>query len=194
MLTPTLEPTPADATHSSTRSMAHASGLSRSAVHRIWRAFALQPHPVETLKLSADPLFIEKVRDIVGLYLQPPIAPGAVCRREEPDPGARSDPAALADAAGPSGAADPRLPRHGTPSVFAALDTQTGTVIEQLHRRHRSIEFRKFLDAIDVAIPADLAVHLIMDNYGTHRTALVRRWLANAPASMCTSRRPAPHG
>jgi transposase len=182
VLTRTLETTPADATHWSTRSMAQASGLSRSAVHRIWRAFALQPHRTETFKLSADPLFIEKVRDIVGLYLQPPDRALVLCVDEKSQIQAldRTQPL-LPMRPGQVERRTHDYTRHGTTSLFAALDTKTGTVIGQLHRRHRSLEFRKFLDTIDAVIPADLDVHLILDNYGTHKTALIRRWLTKRP-------------
>lgn len=162
--------------------MAQASGLSRSAVHRIWRAFALQPHRTETFKLSADPLFIEKVRHIVGLYLQPQDRALVLCVDE------KSQIQAL-------DRTQPLLPmrpghverrthdhvRHGTTSLFAALDAKTGTVIGQLHRRHRSREFRKFLETIDAAVPADLDLHLILDNASTHKTAQIRRWVAKRP-------------
>src|SRR5215472_719826 len=182
VLTRTLETTPVDATHWSTRSMAQASGLSRSAVHRIWRAFALQPHRTETFKLSADPLFIEKVRDIVGLYLQPPDRALVLCVDEKSQIQAldRTQPL-LPMRPGQVERRTHDYTRHGTTSLFAALDAKTGTVIGQLHRRHRSIEFRKFLDTLDTAVPADLDVHLILDNYGTHKTALIRRWLAKRP-------------
>jgi transposase len=182
VLTRTLESTPVDATHWSTRSMAQASGLSRSAVHRIWRAFALQPHRTETFKLSADPLFIEKVRDIVGLYLQPPDRALVLCVDEKSQIQAldRTQPL-LPMRPGQVERRTHDYARHGTTSLFAALDTKTGTVIGQLHRRHRSIEFRKFLDTIDAEVPADLDVHLILDNYGTHKTTLIRRWLTRRP-------------
>jgi transposase len=182
VLTRTLETTPADATHWSTRSMAKASGLSRSAVHRIWRAFALQPHRTETSKLSADPLFIEKVRDIVGLYVPPPDRALGLCVDEKSQIQAL-DRTQLCLPMRP-GQVERRphdYTRYGTTSLFAALDMKSGTVIGQLHRRHRSLEFRKFLDTIDVAVPTDLAVHLILDNYGTHKTARIRRWLAKRP-------------
>jgi transposase len=182
VLTRTLESTPVDATHWSTRSMARASGLSRSAVHRIWRAFALQPHRTETFKLSADPLFIEKVRDIVGLYLQPPDRALVLCVDEKSQIQAldRTQPL-LPMRPGQVERRTHDYMRHGTTSLFAALDTKTGTVIGQLHRRHRRIEFRKFLDTIDAEVPTALDVHLILDNYGTHKTALIRRWLARRP-------------
>src|SRR5262245_27994697 len=156
VLTRTLETTPADATHWSTRSMAQASGLSRSAVHRIWRAFALQPHRTETFKLSADPLFIEKVRDIVGLYLQPPNRALVLCVDEKSQIHALDRTQPLVPMR--PGQVERRThddTRHGTTSLFAALDVKTGAVIGQRHRRHRRLEFRKFLDTIDAAVPGD---------------------------------------
>jgi transposase len=182
VLTRTLESTPVDATHWSTRSMAQASGLSRSAVHRIWRAFALQPHRTETFKLSADPLFIEKVRDIVGLYLRPPDRALVLCVDEKSQIQAldRTQPL-LPMRPGQVERRTHDYARHGTTSLFAALDAKTGTVIGQFHRRHRSVEFRKFLDTLDAEVPDDLDVHLILDNYGTHKTAVIRRWLAKRP-------------
>jgi transposase len=182
VLTRTLESTPADATHWSTRSMAKASGLSRSAVHRIWRAFALQPHRTETFKLSADPLFIEKVRDIVGLYLRPPDRAMVLCVDEKSQIQAldRTQPL-LPMRPGQVERRTHDYARHGTTSLFAALDAKTGRIIGQLHRRHRSVEFRKFLDTIEAAVPAALDLHLILDNSSTHKTALIRRWLAKRP-------------
>jgi transposase len=182
VLTRTLETTPADATHWSTRSMASACGLSRSTVHRIWRAFALQPHRTETFKLSKDPLFIEKVRDIVGLYLHPPDRALVLCADEKSQIQAldRSQPL-LPMRPGQVERRTHDYVRHGTTTLFAALDAKSGTVIGDLHRRHRAIEFRQFLDTIDAAVPEALAIHLIVDNYGTHKTALIRRWLAKRP-------------
>jgi transposase len=182
VLTRTLESQPADATHWSTRSMAKVSGLSRSTVNRIWRAFALPPHRVETFKLSKDPLFIEKVRDIVGLYLHPPDRALVLCVDEKSQIQAldRTQPLLPLRPGQPERRTHDYV-RHGTTSLFAALDTQSGKVIGQLHRRHRAIEFRKFLDTIEAAVPADLAVHLILDNYGTHKTPLIHRWLARHP-------------
>ena len=182
VLTRTLESQPADATHWSTRSMAKVSGLSRSTVNRIWRAFALQPHRVETFKLSKDPLFIEKVRDIVGLYLHPPDRALVLCVDEKSQIQAldRTQPLLPLRPGQPERRTHDYV-RHGTTSLFAALDTQSGKVIGQLHRRHRAIEFRRFLDTIEAAVPADLAVHLILDNYGTHKTPLIHRWLARHP-------------
>ncbi len=182
VLTSTLETTPPDATHWSTRSMATACGLSRSTVHRIWRAFALPPPRTETFKLSKDPLFIEKVRDIVGLYLNPPDRALVLCADEKSQIQAldRSQPL-LPMRPGQVERRTHDYVRHGTTTLFAALDVKSGTVIGDLHRRHRAIEFRQFLDTIDTAVPADLAIHLIVDNYGTHKTALIRRWLAKRP-------------
>ena len=181
-LTMTLESTPKDATHWSTRSLAKESGLSRSTVGRIWRALALQPHRSETFKLSNDPLFIDKVRDIVGLYMNPPDRALVLCVDEKSQIQAlnRTQPL-LPMRPGQVERRTHDYARHGTTSLFAALDVKTGTVIGELHRRHRSVEFRKFLDTIDDAVPSDLDVHLILDNYGTHKTAPVRRWLAKRP-------------
>ncbi len=181
-LTMTLESTPKDATHWSTRSLAKQTGLSRSTVGRIWRAFALQPHRSETFKLSKDPLFIEKVRDIVGLYMDPPDRALVLCVDEKSQIQAlnRTQPL-LPMRPGQVERRTHDYARHGTTSLFAALDVKTGTVIGEFHRRHRSVEFRKFLDTIDQAVPSHLNVHLILDNYGTHKTVPVRRWLAKRP-------------
>ncbi len=182
VLVKTLESTPRDATHWSTRSMAAVSGLSRPTVNRIWRAFGLQPHRTDTFKLSTDPQFIEKIRDIVGLYLDPPTRAVVLCTDE------KSQIQAL-DRTQPIFPLRPGTPqlrthdyrRHGTTSLFAALDVATGKVIGETHRRHRSIEFRSFLDCIDQEVPADLDVHLVLDNYGTHKTPLIQRWLLRHP-------------
>ena len=181
-LTMTLESTPKDATHWSTRSLAKQAGLSRSTVGRIWRAFELQPHRSETFKLSKDPLFIDKVRDIVGLYMDPPDRALVLCVDEKSQIQAldRTQPL-LPMRPGQIERRTHDYARHGTTSLFAALDVKTGTVIGEFHRRHRSVEFRKFLDTIDQAVPSALDVHLILDNYGTHKTAPVRRWLAKRP-------------
>ena len=181
-LTMTLESTPKDATHWSTRSLAKQVGLSRSTVGRIWRAFALQPHRSETFKLSKDPLFIDKVRDIVGLYMDPPDRALVLCVDEKSQIQAlnRTQPL-LPMRPGQVERRTHDYARHGTTSLFAALDVKTGTAIGEFHRRHRSVEFRKFLDTIDQAVPSDLDVHLILDDYGTHKTAPVRRWLAKRP-------------
>jgi transposase len=182
VLTHTLESTPRDATHWSTRGLAEVCGLSQSAVSRIWRAFALQPHRTETFKLSKDPLFIDKVRDIVGLYLQPPDRALVLCVDEKAQIQAldRTQPL-LPMRPGQVERRSHDYVRHGTTSLFAALDIKTGRVIGQCHRRHRAIEFRRFLDAIEAAVPATLDVHLILDNYGTHKTPTIRRWLAKRP-------------
>jgi len=182
VLTATLESLPAKATHWSTRLLARRCGMSQSAVSRIWRAFALQPHRSETFKLSRDPLFIEKVRDIVGLYLSPPERALVLCVDEKAQVQAldRTQPL-LPMRPGQVERRTHDYARHGTTSLFAALDVKTGKVIGECHRRHRSVEFRKFLDSIDEAVPTSLDVHLILDNYGTHKTALIRRWLAKRP-------------
>jgi transposase len=182
VVTRTLESMPRNATHWSTRSMAEASGLSHMTVKRIWSAFGLEPHRVETFKLSTDPLFVDKVRDIVGLYLAPPDRALVLCVDEKSQIQAldRSQPV-LPMRPGQAERRSHDYKRHGTTTLFAALDTETGKVIGECHRRHRSIEFRKFLDTIDQAVPAGLDVHLIMDNYGTHKTVLIRRWLARRP-------------
>jgi len=182
VLTATLESLPANATHWSTRLLARRCGMSQSAVSRIWRAFALQPHRSETFKLSRDPLFIEKVRDIVGLYLNPPERALVLCVDEKAQVQAldRTQPL-LPMRPGQVERRTHDYARHGTTSLFAALDVKTGKVIGECHRRHRSVEFRKFLDTIEAAVPAPLDVHLILDNYGTHKTALIRRWLAKRP-------------
>lgn len=182
VLTRTLETRPPDATHWSTRSMAKRCGLSQSAVCRIWRAFALQPHRAETFQLSKDPLFIEKVRDIVGLYLHPPDEALVLCVDEKTQIQAldRSQPL-LPMRPGQAERRTHDYVRHGTTSLFAALEVKSGRVVGDFHARHRSVEFRKFLERIDRAVPADLDAHLILDNYGTHKTPLIHRWLARHP-------------
>jgi transposase len=182
VVTLTLETTPDDATHWSTRAMAHRTGMSQSAISRIWRAFALQPHRTETFKLSRDPLFIEKVRDIVGLYLSPPDRALVLCVDEKSQIQALDRTAPLLPMR--PGQVERRTHdyrRHGTTSLFAALDVKTGEVLGTCHRRHRSMEFRKFLNQIDAAVPGDLDVHLILDNYATHKTLTIQRWLAQRP-------------
>ena len=182
VVTMTLETTPANATHWSTRSMAQRTGLSQSAVSRIWRAFALQPHRTEGFQLSKDPLFIEKVRDIVGLYVDPPESALVLSVDEKSQIQALDHTAPLLPMR--PGQVERRTHdyrRHGTISLFAALDVQTGKVIGQCQRRHRSVEFRKFLDRLDAAVPADLAIHIVLDNYATHKTAMIQRWLAKRP-------------
>src|SRR5213594_52172 len=178
----TLETKPEDATHWSRRAMAKRSGLSQSAISRIWRAFALQPHRVETFKLSTDPLFIEKVRDIVGLYLNPPDKALVLCVDEKSQIQAldRSQPL-LPMRPGQVERRTHDYVRHGTTSLFAALDVKSGKVIGECHRRHRAREFRKFLGTIEAAVPPSLDVHVILDNYGTHKTPLIHRWLVRHP-------------
>ena len=182
VITLTLETTPRDATHWSTRSMARSCGLSHTTVGRIWRAFGLQPHRTETFKLSSDPCFIEKVRDIVGLYLAPPDRALVLCVDEKSQIQALDRTRPLLPLR--PGQVERRTHdyrRHGTVSLFAALDARTGNVIGRCHRRHRAVEFRQFLDTIETEVPAELDVHLIMDNYATHKTALIRNWLAKRP-------------
>jgi transposase len=182
VITLTLETAPDDATHWSTRSMARRTQMSQSAISRIWRAFALQPHRHETFKLSTDPLFIEKVRDIVGLYLNPPDHTLVLCVDEKSQIQAldRTQPL-LPMRPGQIERRTHDYVRHGTTSLFAALVVKTGKVLAECRRRHRSVEFRTFLQRIDAAVPQDLGVHLILDNYGTHKTPLIRRWLARHP-------------
>jgi len=178
----TLETTPRDATHWSVRSMAKESGISRTTVHRIWRAFSLQPHRSETFKLSKDPLFVEKVRDIVGLYLDPPEKALVLCVDEKSQIQAldRTQPLLPMRMGQPERQTHDYV-RHGTTSLFTALDVAAGEVIGECHRRHRAIEFKKFLNTIDEQVPDELDVHLIMDNYATHKTPAIRRWLAKRP-------------
>ena len=178
----TLETTPRGATHWSTRNMAKASGLSAMAISRIWRAFGLQPHRAETFKLSPDPLLIDKVRDIVGLYMSPPEHALVLCVDEKAQIQALDRTAPLLPlrpGQAERGTHDYR--RHGTTTLFAALDVKTGKVLGETRARHRAVEFRKFLDLIDTNVPADLDVHLILDNYGTHKTARIRHWFAKRP-------------
>jgi len=178
----TLESTPAHATHWSTRELAKASGLSQSSVSRIWRAFALQPHRTEGFKLSKDPLFIEKVRDIVGLYMNPPDKALVLCVDEKSQIQAldRTQPL-LPMRPGQVERRTHDYVRHGTSTLFAALNVASGTVIGTLHRRHRAVEFRKFLDTIDAEVPQRFDVHLVLDNYGTHKTPRIKNWLAKRP-------------
>ena len=182
IITLTLETKPKDATHWSTRGMAKHAGMSQSAVTRIWRAFALQPHRSETFKLSKDPLFVDKVRDIVGLYMSPPEKALVLCVDEKSQIQALDRTAPLLPMR--PGQIERRThdyKRHGTTSLFAALDVATGKVIGSLHRRHRATEFRRFLDSIDAVVPSHLDVHLVLDNYATHKTPTIQRWLAKRP-------------
>ena len=182
VLVATLESAPENATHWSRSKMAQRSGLSESTIGRIWRAFGVQPHRTETFKLSNDPLYVEKVYDIVGLYLNPPEAAVvlSVDEKSQVQALARSQPAF------------PMMPgmceqrthdylRHGTTSLFAAFNTADGTVISSVHRKHRAIEFKKFLTKIDSQVPEHLDVHLICDNYGTHKSPAIVRWLEQHP-------------
>jgi transposase len=182
VLRTTLEKTPREATHWSTRLMAKHCELSQTAVSRIWRAFALQPHRAESFKLSTDPLFIEKVRDIVGLYLNPPDKALVLCVDEKSQIQAldRSQPL-LPMRPGQVERRTHDYRRHGTTTLFAALEAGTGKVIGEFHQRHRATEFRKFLDTIEGVVPEKFAVHLILDNYSTHKTPMIHRWLARHP-------------
>jgi transposase len=178
----TLETTPRDATHWSTRSMAAEVGLNQTAVHRIWKAFGLQPHRQEAWKLSRDPQFIEKVRDVVGLYLNPPERAVVLCVDE------KSQIQAL-DRTAPILPMLPGVPerathdykRAGTSSLYAALDITSGHVIGRLHSRHRAIEFKQFLQTLDREVPAELDVHVVLDNSSTHKTPAIHKWLAAHP-------------
>ena len=178
----TLESQPPDATHWSSRGMARASGLSVSTVQRIWRAFGLQPHRLETFKLSTDPDFVAKVRDVVGLYVSPPAHAIVLCVDEKSQIQAldRSQPM-LPMRPGQPARRSHDYKRHGTTSLFAALDIATGRVIGKCYGRHRAVEFRKFLDEIEAAVPTDLDVHLVIDNYATHKAPTVRNWLNRRP-------------
>lgn len=178
----TLESLPAGATHWGSRGMARESGLSVSTVQRIWRAFGLQPHRLETFKLSTDPDFVAKVRDVVGLYVSPPARAIVLCVDEKSQIQAldRSQPM-LPMRPGQPARRSHDYKRHGTTSLFAALDIATGRVIGKCYGRHRAVEFRKFLDEIEAAVPPDLDVHLVIDNYATHKAPTVRNWLNRRP-------------
>lgn len=178
----TLETTPKGATHWSTRDMARHIGISHSSVGRIWRAFGLAPHKSETFTLSNDPLFVEKVRDIVGLYLNPPERAVVLCVDEKSQVQAlnRSQPL-LPMLPGRPEARTHTYVRHGTTALFAALDVATGHVIGQCRRRHRASEFLRFLNQIDANVPAGLDAHIVLDNLSTHKTPAVQRWFARRP-------------
>jgi transposase len=178
----TLEESPRDATHWSTRSMAAATGMSQSAISRIWRAFGLKPHQTEAFKLSPDPQFIDKVRDIVGLYLNPPDAAVVLCVDE------KSQIQAL-DRSAPVLPLMPGVPerrthdyvRNGTTNLYAALDLASGQVIADMAPRHRAEEFRRFLNLIERSVPEHLDVHVVLDNSSTHKTPSIQRWLVRHP-------------
>lgn len=178
----TLEETPKDATHWSRSKMASRSGLSKSTVGRIWKAFDLKPHRADTFKLSSDPLFVEKVYDVVGLYIDPPESAIVLCVDEKSQIQAlsRSQPAFPMMPGMPERRTHDYV-RHGTTSLFAAFNIADGTVISALHRRHRAVEFKKFLAKIDAQVPEGLDVHLVCDNYGTHKTPAINAWLARHP-------------
>jgi len=178
----TLESTPSNATHWSRSKMAQRSGLSSSTIGRIWKAFELKPHRTDGFKLSNDPQFVDKVYDIVGLYLDPPEAAVVYCvdEKSQVQALARSQPAFPMMPGMPEKRTHDYV-RHGTTSLFAAFNTADGSVISSLHRRHRSIEFKKFLTKIDTEVPDRLDVHLVCDNYGTHKTPTVQAWLAKHP-------------
>jgi transposase len=183
MITATLENAPPGGdTHWSTRSMARSAGMSQSTVSRVWRAFGLKPHVVQTWKLSTDPMFIDKVRDVVGLYMSPPENALVLCVDE------KSQIQAL-DRTAPCLPMLPTTParmthdyvRNGTTSLFAAFDLASGSVIAQPYRRHRHQEFLRFLKLIDAAVPKDLDLHLVLDNYATHKTPEIHKWLLRHP-------------
>lgn len=178
----TLESLPADGTHWSSRGMARASGLSISTVQRVWRAFGLQPHRSETFKLSTDPDFVAKVRDVVGLYMAPPERALVLCVDEKSQIQAldRSQPM-LPMRPGQVERRTHDYKRHGTTALFAALDISTGRVIGKCYVRHRATEFRRFLDEVEAQVPSGIEVHLVMDNYATHKAPVVKAWLLKRP-------------
>ena len=182
VITRTLESLPADGTHWSSRGMARTSGLSTSTVQRIWRAFGLQPHRSETFKLSTDPDFVAKVCDVAGLYMAPPERALVLCVDEKSQIQAldrTQPPLPMRPGQAERRSHDHR--RHGTTALFAALDIATGRIIGKCFARHRAAEFRRFLDKVEASVPADLDVHLVMDNYGTHKAPLVKAWLLKRP-------------
>ena len=182
LITATLETAPPDATHWSTRSMAKHLGMTQSTVSRVWRAFGLAPHKQDSWKLSKDPLFVQKVRDVVGLYLNPPESALVLCVDEKTQIQAlnRTQPVFPMLPGAPARASHDYV-RHGTSSLYAALDVASGKVIGSLHARHRAQEFLAFLKKIDAEVPADLDLHVVLDNASTHKTPAVQRWLAAHP-------------
>jgi transposase len=182
VLVTTLETTPKDATHWSTRSLARTLGMSQTAVSRIWRAFGLKPHLTEAFKLSTDPQFIDKVRDVVGLYLDPPEAALVLCVDEKTSVQALDRTAPILPLLpGTPQRATHDYTRHGVTNLYAALDVASGKVISQLTARHRAIEFKRFLVHLDRSVPADLGVQVICDNSSTHKTPAIQRWLVAHP-------------
>ena len=182
MITRTLESQPEGATHWSTRTMARQVGMSQTMVSRIWRAFGLQPHRSETFKLSRDPAFVDKVRDVVGLYLNPPDRALVLCIDEKPQIQAvEGTTPVLPMRPGQIERHSHDYKRHGTTDLFAALDIKAGTVIGACKGRHRATELRAFLDQIEATIPTDLDIHLVLDNAATHKTRIVHDWLLKRP-------------
>lgn len=182
VVTATLESTPKGATHWSTRQLARKVGLSKTTISRIWSAFGLKPHRTDNFQLSKDPLLVDKVRDIVGLYMSPPDNALVLCVDEKSQIQALNRTQPLLPLR--PGQAERRThdyERHGTTTLFAALDIKTGKVIGECHARHRALEFRKFLDTVDASIPSDQEVHIVLDNYGTHKAPPIKRWLAKRP-------------
>jgi len=182
VITKTLASMPDKSTHWSSRLMAAKTGLSQTAIVRIWRAFGLQPHRVENFKFSKDPQFVDKVRDIVGLYMNPPDRAIVLCVDEKSQVQALNRPQPILPLApGVPARQSHDYKRHGVTSLFAALDVASGVAISSCYRRHRHQEFLRFLNDIDANLPRGFEVHLVMDNYGTHKVSKVQRWLARHP-------------